>query len=105
MQQLIEAARIAASSIWANKLRSFLTLVGVIIGVTGVILVTTVIAGANRYVDEKLASLGAGTFILSKASVANISDFQKFLEAMRKNPDITMDDVDALRSQVSYAEY
>ena len=58
-------------------------MLGVIIGVAGVIAVTTVIAGANAYVDEKLASLGSGTFVLAKASVANITDFDKglFIEA------------------------
>jgi len=105
MQQLIEAAKIAVQSIWVNKLRSFLTLFGVIIGVTGVILVTTVITGARVYVDEKLASLGSGTFVVAKASVADITDFEKFLEAMRKNPDITMSDVDALREEVTLASY
>jgi putative ABC transport system permease protein len=105
MQQLIEAAKIAAQSIWANKLRSFLTLLGVIIGVAGVIAVTTVITGARVYVDEKLASLGSGTFVLAKASVADITDFEKFLQAMRRNPDITMADVDALREKATYASY
>jgi putative ABC transport system permease protein len=77
----------------------------VIIGVTGVILVTTVITGARVYVDEKLASLGSGTFILAKASVADITDFEKFLEAMRKNPDITMADVEAIRNQATLASH
>jgi putative ABC transport system permease protein len=82
-----------------------LTLFGVIIGVTGVILVTTVITGARVYVDEKLASLGSGTFILAKASVADITDFEKFLEAMRRNPDITMADVEAIREQATLASH
>ena len=53
MQQLIEAARIASTSIWAHKLRSFLTLLGVIIGVSVVIAVATLIEGANVYVDDR----------------------------------------------------
>src|SRR6185369_6560916 len=105
MQQLFEAARIAAGSIWAHKLRSFLTLLGVIIGVFVVIAVATVIAGANVYVEEKLASLGSGVFFISKASVTSFGDFDKFLEAMRKNPDLTMDDVEALRAEVPHAQY
>lgn len=105
MQQLYEAANIAASSIWAHKLRSFLTLLGVIIGVFVVIAVATVIAGANVYVEEKLADLGSGVFFVSKASVTSFGDFDKFIEAMRKNPDLTLDDVAALREQVADAEY
>jgi putative ABC transport system permease protein len=105
MQQLYEAARIAAGSIWAHKLRSFLTLLGVIIGVFVVIAVATVIAGANAYVDEKLASLGSGVFFVSKASVTSFGNFDKFIEAMRKNPDLDMQDVEAIREQAPHAQY
>jgi putative ABC transport system permease protein len=105
MQQLYEAARIAVGSIWVHKLRSFLTLLGIIIGVFVVIAVATVIEGANVYVEEKLADLGSGVFIVSKASVTSLGDFEKFLEAMRRNPDLTLEDVDALREQVAAAEH
>lgn len=105
MQQLFEAARIAATSIWAHKLRSFLTLLGVIIGVSVVIAVATLIEGANVYVDEKLAALGSGVFFVSKASVTNVGDFEKFLEQLRKNPDLDMHDVDALAEQTVMAEH
>ncbi|MCC6743345.1 MAG: ABC transporter permease [Acidobacteria bacterium] len=105
MQQLIEAARIAMASIWAHKLRSFLTLLGVIIGVSVVIAVATLIEGANVYVDEKLAALGSGVFFVNKASVTNVGDFEKFLEQMRKNPNLDMQDVDALAEQTVMAEH
>mgnify|MGYP002336265753 CR=1 FL=1 len=88
-----------------RKLRSFLTLLGVIIGVFVVIAVATVIEGANVYVEEKLADLGSGVFFVSKASVTSFGDFDKFLQAMRRNPDLTLDDVDALREQVASAEH
>lgn len=105
MQQFIEAARIAASSIWAHKLRSFLTLLGVIIGVSVVIAVATLIEGANAYVDDKLAALGSGVFFVAKASVTNVGDFEKFLEQIRKNPDLTMADVEALAGQTTLCEH
>lgn len=105
MQQFYEAALIAAASIWAHKLRSFLTLLGVIIGVFVVIVVATIIEGANVYVDEKLADLGSGVFVVTKASVTNLGDFDKFLEAMRKNPDLDMADVEALQSESTLAEF
>jgi putative ABC transport system permease protein len=105
MQQLYEATRIAVFSIWAHKLRSFLTLFGVIIGVFVVIAVATVIEGANVYVDEKLADLGSGVFFVSKASVTNLGDFEKFIEAMRRNPDLDMSDVTAIEEQATLAEY
>ena len=105
MQHLFEAARIASTSIWAHKLRSFLTLLGVIIGVSVVIAVATLIEGANVYVDDKLASLGSGVFFVTKASVTNVGDFEKFLEQLRKNPDLDMQDVEALAEQTVMAEH
>ena len=62
MNKFIEATAIAISSILAHKLRSFLTLLGVIIGVAVVTAVATVIEGANVYIKEKIATLGSGVF-------------------------------------------
>lgn len=104
MYKYIEAAKIALASIMAHKLRSFLTLLGVIIGVAVVTAVATVIEGANVYIKEKIATLGQGVFTVQKASVTSFGDFQKFLEAFRKNPDLTVDDLAALREQVTLAE-
>jgi putative ABC transport system permease protein len=104
MYKYIEAAKIAIASILAHKLRSFLTLLGVIIGVAVVTAVATVIEGANVYIKEKIATLGQGVFTVQKASVTSFGDFQKFLEAFRKNPDLTVDDLIALREQVTLAE-
>jgi len=104
MNKFIEAATIALSSILAHKLRSFLTLLGVIIGVAVVTAVATVIEGANVYIKDKIATLGSGVFSLQKASVTSFGDFQKFLEAFRRNPDLTIDDLLALRQSLTYAE-
>src|SRR5262249_11126726 len=91
--KFLEAAAIAITSIMAHKLRSFLTLLGVIIGVAVVTAVATVIEGANVYIKEKIATLGTGVFIVQKASLTGFGDFQKFFEAFRKNPDLTPDDL------------
>jgi putative ABC transport system permease protein len=104
MYKYVEAAKIAIASIMAHKLRSFLTLLGVIIGVAVVTAVATVIEGANVYIKEKIATLGQGVFTVQKASVTSFGDFQKFLEAFRKNPDLTVDDLAALREQATLAE-
>ncbi|HKP86730.1 MAG TPA: ABC transporter permease [Blastocatellia bacterium] len=104
MQKYVEAAKIAFASIMAHKLRSFLTLLGVIIGVAVVTAVATVIEGANVYIKEKIATLGQGVFSLQKASVTSFGDFQKFLEAFRRNPDLTIEDLAALREHVTLAE-
>jgi putative ABC transport system permease protein len=104
MQKFIEAAKIAISSIMAHKLRSFLTLLGVIIGVTVVTAVATVIEGANVYIKEKIATLGSGVFTVQKASLGSFGDFQKFIEAFRRNPDLTVADLTALRESVTLAD-
>ncbi|HKP11439.1 MAG TPA: ABC transporter permease, partial [Blastocatellia bacterium] len=104
MYKYIEAAKIALTSILSHKLRSFLTLLGVIIGVAVVTAVATVIEGANVYIKEKIATLGSGVFSLQKASITGFGDFQKFIDAMRRNPDLTPDDLVALREQINLAD-
>ena len=103
MYKFIEAAKIAINSIMSHKLRSFLTLLGVIIGVTVVTAVATVIEGANVYIKEKIATLGTGVFRLQKASLTGFGNFEKFLEAFRRNPDLTLEDLAALRQSVTLA--
>jgi putative ABC transport system permease protein len=90
-----EAMGIAASSLWGHKLRSALTLLGVVIGVTAVILVVSLINGANRYVSEKVFKLGADVFGLSKQPfiVTNVDDFLEYQKRKR----ITLDDYESVR--------
>jgi putative ABC transport system permease protein len=64
--ELREAVVIAAASLWAHKLRSVLTLLGVVIGVMSVIVVISLINGANSYISERVFNLGADVFILQK---------------------------------------
>ena len=75
--EFAEAVRIAVSSLWAHKLRSVLTLLGVVIGITSVIAVVSLINGLNRYVAERVFTLGADVFIISKGPniITNIDDF------------------------------
>ena len=105
MNKFYEAAKIALTSILSHKLRSFLTLLGVIIGVAVVTAVATVIEGANVYIAEKIATLGSGVFRVQKASPTGFGNFEKFLEALRKNPDLHIDDLVALREGTSLASY
>ena len=75
-----EAFRIALQSLWANKLRTVLTLLGVVIGVASVIAVVTLINGANRYVATKVNRVGADVFTISKSAqiITNYKDFVKY---------------------------
>ncbi len=89
-----EAIRIALLSLWANKLRSVLTLLGVVIGVSAVIAVVTFVNGINGYVAEKVFNLGADVFIISKMPNV-ITDADQFIEG-NKRKDITMENYQAI---------
>jgi putative ABC transport system permease protein len=87
---LSEAIRVALQSLWANKLRSVLTLLGVVIGVGAVIAVLTFVSGINRYIAEKVFNLGADVFIINKHSSV-ITNVDQLLEG-EKRKDITLED-------------
>jgi putative ABC transport system permease protein len=92
---ITEAIDISLGSIRAHKLRSFLTLLGLIIGVTTLIVVMTIVQGANAYVEDKVANLGTNVFQVSRTPLA-VTDFQEFIRAQR-NKLLEMDDVEAVR--------
>ena len=81
-------------SLWANKLRSALTLLGVVIGVAAVIAVVTFVNGINGYVAEKIFNLGADVFIISKVTPV-ITNVDQLLEG-QKRKDLTMEDYQAV---------
>src|SRR5271155_4133084 len=80
-----EAIKIALQSLWANKLRSILTLLGVVIGVASVIAVVTLVNGANTYVTSKFSSYGADVFTVSKspAIITSTEEYERYEK--RKN--------------------
>ena len=82
--QLIEAFRLALQALWANKLRSILTLIGVVMGVASVIMVITLVNGANRYVSTKLSGYGADVFTVTKMSSVIFTPEEYFKYQKRK---------------------
>src|SRR5580704_17816408 len=90
-----EAIKIALQSLWANKLRSVLTLIGVVIGVASVIAVITLTNGVNKYVATKVFSYGADVFTLSKQSpvIFSYDQWEKF----QKRKKLTIEDYEAIR--------
>lgn len=87
---LLEAFRVALGSIWANKLRSFLTLLGTIISICSIIAVISVINGLNLFVEENVSNLGKGVFVISKFGIINNRD--DFFAAIRRNKDLHLED-------------
>jgi putative ABC transport system permease protein len=99
----LEAIRIALQSLWANKLRSVLTLLGVVIGVAAVIAVVTFVEGINTYVAEKIFNLGADVFIIFKVSPA-LTNVDHYLEA-EKRKDLLMEDYQTVRDACRHCVY
>lgn len=98
-----EAIKIAFLSLWANKLRSALTLLGVVIGVAAVIAVVTFVNGINTYVAERIFNLGADVFIMFKVTPA-VTNIDHYLEG-QKRKDLTMDDYRAVREGCKLCAY
>ena len=97
-----EAAGLALATLRAHKLRSFLTLLGVIIAVTTLIGVISIVEGMNTYVAERVANFGANTFYIERYGI--ITNLKDFLEAQRRNKKITMEDFEYLRTRLALAE-
>jgi putative ABC transport system permease protein len=93
----IEALKLAFDAIWSHKLRSFLTLLGVIFGVATVIVVVSLIEGFNKYVDEKIANIGTNAFSVQKFSIDDFANLDAYEQARRRNKDVTMEDLELLR--------
>src|SRR5262249_49379885 len=97
---LRESTGIALGALRANKLRSFLTLLGTIIGVASVIAVISFVEGLNRFVSDKLINAGSNVFVVDKYGF--ITSNEAYEEA-RKRPDIRIEDSEALARGVPHA--
>ncbi len=94
---LNESMRMAFSSLWSNRLRTFLTLLGIMIGVLTIISVVSIIQGLNNYVYTKMSFFGANDFRVSKVSFGARS-FREFLEQLKRK-NMTMSDMELLREK------
>ncbi|MGA3008816.1 MAG: ABC transporter permease [Terracidiphilus sp.] len=89
-----EAVKLALQSLWANKMRTVLTLLGVVIGVSSVITVVTLTNGAKRFVTDKINTYGASVVTISKMPQTFIT-VDEYLE-FQKRKDISFDDYRAI---------
>ncbi len=88
-----ETLILAFSAIWAHKLRSFLTLLGMIIGVTAFMVVLSILQGFNVYVDEKIAGIGSNSFTVRRFSFDDFKDTDKIAAAQRRNKELSFDEL------------
>jgi putative ABC transport system permease protein len=93
-----EPALLALETMRAHKLRSFLTLLGVILSVSTLILVVSLIKGTDRYIAERVANMGSNVFLVLKYGI--ITNAKEFVLASRRNKDITWEDFEWLRDNM-----
>ncbi len=100
---LLEGVRIALASLRGHKLRTFLTLLGNIVGTMSVIAVVSLIYGADRYVSEVVLDEGTDVFTITRVDgLQFLTDFDAFLESLT-NPDLTLDDRAFLQQHMTEA--
>jgi putative ABC transport system permease protein len=97
-----DALRIALQSIFAHKLRAFLTLIGIIIGVASVVTVGASISGLNTYVVEKVAKiLGSNHFMIARMAHSGRMTDEEFERRNRRNKRLNWDDYEWVRDHCS----
>ena len=100
--KLSEILKVAVAAIWAHKLRSALTLLGMIVGVTAFVTVVSLIQGFNVYIDEKIAGIGAKSFSIQRFNpFEDFKDTDTIAAAQRRNKDLTLEDYDYLREHAT----
>src|SRR4030088_2269095 len=95
-----ETLRLALDSLRAHKLRSFLTLLGVILAVTTLVVVMSVVAGLNFYVADRVANLGANVYLVDRFGIITSQD--AWIKA-QKRPLVTIDEYQRLRENMKSA--
>lgn len=106
MRLLLEGIKIAYAALATNKLRTFLTLLGNIVGIMSVIAVASLLRGIDNYAREKVAEEGSNVFRIQRFNTLEaITNFDNFLYALKHNPPIRIVDVIALRNTLDEAQY
>src|SRR5579863_5637568 len=96
-----EAACIAVDSLHKNKLRSFLTLLGIILATTTLISVTALIHGMNVYIAEKVSNMGSDGFRIVRMAWFGPWDPKKFYEMNKRNPQLKREEYDFVKSKAT----
>jgi putative ABC transport system permease protein len=100
--KLFEILKVAVAAIWAHKLRSALTLLGMIVGVTAFVTVVSLIQGFNLYIDEKIAGIGAKSFSIQRFNpFEDFKDTDTIAAAQRRNKELTLDDYEYLKEKAT----
>lgn len=96
-----EAVEVALGSLRSSKLRSFLTLFGIILATTTLIAVMSIIHGMDLYIAQNVSDMGADGFRVLRMAFVGDWDPKKFLEYLRKNPELRREEYDFIRSKAT----
>src|SRR5258708_19387905 len=94
-----EAGKIALDTLGGHKLRSFLTLLGMILAVATLIVVVSMVEGTNKYVADKIANFGSNVFLVQRFPLVTSSE--QFVKLSRTNKNITWEDYEYLRDNMT----
>src|SRR5688572_7467874 len=95
MNKFLDAISVALSSVWTNKLRSFMMVLGNVVAVTSIIAVVSLIRGMDTYVANAIVGeVGAGTFQVER--IGFVTSEEEEQRARRRNPIITIGDMRAI---------
>ncbi len=97
-----EPALIALDALRSHKLRSFLTLLGVILAVFTLLLVVSLVSGSNKYIADKVANFGANVFIVAQYPI--VTSQEEFLRLQRRNRRVTWEDYEFVRDNMGLAK-
>lgn len=92
---LREPVGMALETMRMHKLHAFLTLLGIILSVSTLIIVISLISGVNRYIQDRVANLGSNVFLVARFPI--ITDVTEYVKALRRNKIVTWEDYEALR--------
>jgi putative ABC transport system permease protein len=101
---LTEIVTMAFGTLRANKLRSFLTVLGVVIGVTSIVAMTALIRGFGDQIRSLIQQMGSDTIYVAKMSIQSFASGKDFLELI-KRPNLTEADAEAIRQLVPSASF
>ncbi len=99
-----ETLKLAMAAIWGHKLRSFLTLLGMIIGVTTFMIVMSVLIGFMGFIDEKIAGIGSNSFTVRRFSFDDFKDTDTIAAAQRRNKELSFDELHFIRDHAQLVD-
>lgn len=97
-----ETVQMAISALWANKMRSLLTMLGIIIGVGAVIAMVSIGMGVRKQVEDSIASLGSNMLIINASATKNAVGVR---QAAGSNMRLKLDDAEAIKKKIKDVEY